>query len=438
MLKNKNIFYGWKLLAALCVIYFLSIGTAFSGFAVLLPPILAEFNWSRTQAGGAFALATIALGVMGPLVALLMRQIGIRWTIALGGVVTSSASVVAYNMEQLWQLYLGVGFLLGTGMAMQTILPCSQVVTNWFYHRRSFAMGIFLASGGLGGFVWAPLFATLTEVTGEWRYAASLIGVAAVASSLMAIWIVRDRPEVVGEVVDGHEFNQSRVKSSENKKPNAVFRTEKDWETNLALKSWGFWIVVFTGATATLGVTIVNSQSMLHLQDIGIDPVTASQALGVTGLVSTIGRLLSGYYGDRLEPKYLLSLGILLVTVGMLLLGHASNTFFVFLYAVVFGLGYGMSLVASMALLANYFGSTHYGALFSVRGIVVTALGAIGPIAAGLSADNFDSYLPIFYLFSVIGLSAALMQLLTPAPVHPELKLKKKDVMEAEPCRMNN
>ncbi|HBC57228.1 MAG TPA: hypothetical protein DCZ03_08700 [Gammaproteobacteria bacterium] len=437
-MKNKKIFYGWKLLAALCVIYFLSIGTAFSGFAVLLPPILAEFNWSRTQAGGAFALATIALGVMGPLVALLMRQIGIRWTMALGGVVTSAASVVAYNMEQLWQLYLGVGFLLGTGMAMQTILPCSQVVTNWFYHRRSLAMGIFLASGGLGGFVWAPLFAALTEATGEWRYAASLIGVAAMVSSLMAMWIVRDRPEQVGEVVDGQEFNQSQTLSSEASKPKRVFRTEKDWETSLALKSWGFWIVVFTGATATLGVTIVNSQSMLHLQDLGIDAVTASQALGITGLVSTVGRLMSGFYGDRLEPKYLLSLGLLLVTIGMLLLGYATTTLFVFLYAVIFGLGYGMSLVASMALLANYFGSTHYGALFSVRGIVVTALGAIGPIAAGLSADNFDSYLPIFYLFSVMGVSAALIQFLTPAPIHPELKSKQKTVIEVEPCRASN
>ena len=44
-------FYGWRLLAALSVIYFLSIGTLYYGLSITLPEFITTFGWSRAEAG---------------------------------------------------------------------------------------------------------------------------------------------------------------------------------------------------------------------------------------------------------------------------------------------------------------------------------------------------------------------------------------------------
>ena len=55
-------FYGWKLLAGISLIFFLAIGLTFSGVGVLLPYMVDEFGWSRTQMGTGYALIALMFG----------------------------------------------------------------------------------------------------------------------------------------------------------------------------------------------------------------------------------------------------------------------------------------------------------------------------------------------------------------------------------------
>ncbi|HNV55158.1 MAG TPA: hypothetical protein PKO17_08320, partial [Pseudomonadales bacterium] len=71
-------FYGWRLLAALSVIYFLSIGTLYYGLSITLPEFITTFGWSRAEASTGFSITTLSMGLAGPLVAYAMNRFGVR------------------------------------------------------------------------------------------------------------------------------------------------------------------------------------------------------------------------------------------------------------------------------------------------------------------------------------------------------------------------
>ncbi len=196
-------FYGWRLLGVLSFIYFMSIGIVFYGFAVTLPEIIATFGWSRGQASTGFAITGAALGLSGPLVAAMITRIGTRLTIFAGGFVTASGALLTYFTTSLVQFYISAGLLLGLGMAMQTIIPGTQLVSNWFARRRALAIGLFMASGGLGGGLVPPLTAYAIEATGSWRVIWLAMAAGALFSSFLALVFVKERPADLGQQVDG-------------------------------------------------------------------------------------------------------------------------------------------------------------------------------------------------------------------------------------------
>jgi hypothetical protein len=47
LLRRRGIYYGWWIVLAAASIVFLSAGTFFHGFGLLVGPLTAEFGWSR-------------------------------------------------------------------------------------------------------------------------------------------------------------------------------------------------------------------------------------------------------------------------------------------------------------------------------------------------------------------------------------------------------
>ncbi|HQN41395.1 MAG TPA: MFS transporter, partial [Pseudomonadales bacterium] len=137
------------------------------------------------------------------------------------------------------------------------------------------------------------------------------------------------------------------------------------------------------------------------------------------GLFNTGGRLLTGVLGDRYDPRYLLGAGLLVQLLGIVVLDQTTQPWIAYLFAVLFGIGYGMASVASFPLIANYFGASSYARLFSVRSLVATALGAVGPVAAAMAHDSLHSYRPVFLGFAAIALLMVVMAITMRPPLPP-------------------
>lgn len=408
-------FYGWILLAALSAIYFFSVGTVYYGFSVIVPDMIKDLGWSRSEASLGFSILGLVLGMSGPLAAFCIRRFGARATMAAGGLIGVAGTISCYFMSSLLQYYLFIG-VIGFGLALLSVIPGLQTLANWFARKRSLAIGVFMSMGGAGAFFAAPAISLLVQYTGNWRNAWLVMAGATLLGAVIAAIFVRDTPAAKGTFVDGVDPSKASP-AGEIKKVLQVHQTQVSWETRDALRAMPFWMIVAAASAVVFGHGVVNSQGMLHLRDLGITPVTAASAIGIIGMLGAAGRLFTGILGDRIDPRYLLAAGLTLELTAMVLLIFADSVSMVYVFAVVFGAGNGMAIVASPALVANYFGNKNYASLIGIRGLIITPIAALGPIVAGYTFDTTGSYTSVFLAFAAVAVIPVIIILGMRAPV---------------------
>ena len=414
-------FYGWILLTALSAIYFFSVGTIFYGFSVIVPEMIRDMGWSRSQASLGFSLFGMALGLSGPVAAYLIGLFNARTVMSAGGLLASIGAFAASFMNSLMHYYVLLCFI-AFGLALLSIVPGLQLLANWFARKRALAIGIFMSMGGAGAFFAAPAISALVQATGNWRHAWLVMAVAALSGSVIALIFVRDKPEDKGTVVDGGvPVTPSGGAATAAASPK-VHQTAVSWEVRDAVRTMSFWIIILAASAVVLGHGIVNSQGVLHLRDLGISPVVAASVIGMIGMLGAGGRLFTGILGDHIDPRYLLAAGLTLELIAMVLLIFADTVVVAYAFAIIFGAGNGMAIVASPALVANYFGNRNYASLIGIRGVAVTLISAAGPFLAGLTFDRSGSYTPAFLAFAAIAMIPVIIVLFMrpPEPKDPE------------------
>jgi len=102
---------------------------------------------------------------------------------------------------------------------------------------------------------------------------------------------------------------------------------------------------------------------------------------------------------------------------GIFVLIRAEQEALVYLFAVLFGLGFGLYLVAFTSLIANYFGAENYAKIYALLGLCYTVLTASGPILAGYAYDKLGSYDLPFYVILAFGFCASIAVLFMKPPV---------------------
>jgi MFS family permease len=82
-----------------------------------------------------------------------------------------------------------------------------------------------------------------------------------------------------------------------------------------------------------------------------------------------------------------------------------------YLFAVIFGLGYGGSATVQSSLVADFFGLRAHGAVLGLTIFAITAGGALGSFLAGYIFDISGSYHWAFILCSILTSSGLLFSI---------------------------
>lgn len=412
-------FSGWKITLSLCAIYFLSLGFIYYGYAAVLPAMIKDLGWSRGDASLGFAMLSVVAGFTAPLAAYSIRRMGARNTIIAGGGVSALGALITYSTHSLAQYYAGVGIVLAVGVTLQSLVPGGQVLANWFLRRRALTMGLFLSMGGIGAFIAAPTVAYIIKVTGDWRSVWLVLGSGPLLASLVAYLFVHNRPEDIGQHQDGVDpARSSEIAGRTPVKKSAVYQTVYQWTMPEAFRTRELWYIIIAFTLAAMGMAIAISQSLIFLQqDRGIDPLIAGSALGTVGLLGVAGRLSGGVLGDYLEPRFIMAAGLTLQLIGMVLLNYSDTAMLVYMYAMMSGLGYGLSYLSLPTLIANYYSAHDYARLVSTAYLIIVPLSAAGPVIAGYTYDLIHSYTVIFLGFSALEAVPVLLMLMMRPPM---------------------
>lgn len=380
MSARPPVFYGWIVAMCACLVMFLTYGAQYS-FGVFFSAMLVELGWSRAGLAGAFSLYSLVYIGLSFTSGRLTDRLGPRWVVALGGGFLGGGMILVGMIQAPWQFYLAYGLIAGIGMSAAYV-PCNATVVKWFIRRRGLAIGVTGCGTSLGIAAFPPLSEALIARFG-WRTTYVVFGVTVlVVLNLLARFMVRD-PETLDLRPDGDPPATGRATPSA--------QLETSWSLQEAMRVTPFWLLA---SIMVLSLSTIPS-AYVHLpqyaQDLHLQ-VPRSTFIMIVGLSALLGNLLLGRFADLLGRRgaLLCSLSIGAVAFGGFTIARGAATLYV--ASAGFGFYYGTYASLFPAVMGDYFGRLHAGALTGFCFAMGSLTSALGPMLMGLAADISGHY----------------------------------------------
>lgn len=419
---NSKKFYGWKLVSVFFAVYFLNGTFPYYGGVVINSFMSAEMGLDRGALGLGFSIFTVTFGLTSPLVGSLVTRIGARKTLLYGcAVLATGTLLMAFAVSTAWHYNLYFGVIIGIGVGMSGVVPILSSLSFWFKLRKATATAIVMSASGMSALISAPLLAIIVGYTGNWRFGWMTVTITVLITAIIVALGAVDTPAAMDQHPDGIDPRTTAIDSSGEADVPRVYQSLESWSVTETFKSRSWWLLVAGSFAFLVPFNIAMGHGVVHLLDLGHSEEMASFSIGLIALCSIGGRLLGGWLGDRIEPRFIWSVSLVVMFVGIVLLRNASTVAMVYAYAAMLGIGMGACLVCMITLTGNYYGTDAYAKIVGWLLSISTVLAAVSPILAGAAYDSYGSYEMAFWgaMFITI-LGAFLMPFAYPPQKAPQ------------------
>ena len=134
-LAARGIHYGWAMVA-LAFVYSLFASASLGVPAVLIQPMSQELGWSIGELSGPQGLRFALFGLAAPFAGGLMLRYGPRRMLGIAGVLVLGGLLLTVLMTERWQMWLGLGMVLGLAPGLTALQLGAVISTRWFANRR--------------------------------------------------------------------------------------------------------------------------------------------------------------------------------------------------------------------------------------------------------------------------------------------------------------
>ncbi|RJQ59906.1 MAG: MFS transporter [Desulfobacteraceae bacterium] len=342
-----------------------------NAFSVFLKPLVSDFGWSRAAAAGAYSLYAVTHNIFSPFVGAVSDKFGPRIVAASGGFCLGISMILMSRIHAIWELYVYYALFLGFGIA-SIYAPMLAVVSQYFRIKRGLAIGIASIGVGCGSLLMSPLTGWLVSSC-NWRSAYLALGVLTWMIFIPIILLVK-----------GVSRQSTRT---ENGNPLSV-----DFSFLEALKTKSLWVYTFSFFFISISIWPIIIHFVPLLTDSGFLLVKASLLTGLLGGVSVVGRIVGGFFSDRIGRKRILLAGFIIQMISLIWLYYSRQEWMFYVFALFFGFSSGLWAGVVAAFPADYFGLRATGSIFGVTLIMVGVGSAIGTYLGGYLFDRSGSY----------------------------------------------
>jgi OFA family oxalate/formate antiporter-like MFS transporter len=307
---------------------------------------------------------------------------------AIGAVMCGCSSIWLSQAKSMTEVNIWA-FSVGASSAF-VYLPGLTVVQRWYPERRGLVAGFFNMAFGLSAAVMSPVFSILLL---KWGYEALTLaaGCAALTIGLSASVLIRFP-----------ENDQSTPASAGPLAPagRSVYEALKSREF------WCLWLTwVFAGAAGASMIVLATGFGLAR----GLNLAQAVVLLTAFNLTNGCGRLISGYFSDRIGRSRIMTMSFAGAGLAYLSMPHLAGLWLWAALAAVIGFAFGTLFAVSGPLAGDCFGMAHFGAIF---GLIFTAYGFVsGPLGPWLSGHILDisrgNYTLVFSYLGLMYLGAA-------------------------------
>jgi MFS family permease len=222
----------WWLVIAGCITHAVNTGFSYFGMSAFFPSIEQEFGWSRTSISGAFSLARIESGFMGPFEGYLTDRLGARRIMFIGVGLCVLGFLALSRVHSLPMLYVVIvlGIVLGSGIGFY--VPISVLIAKIFHEKRSLAFGIFRMGPGLSG----PLVPVVGWMIGSWGWRS-----AAVISACILLVVCLPLAYAISRVSQAQETAARKDPDSDIRPRNQTPGSDPQFTLSAAMRTPTFW-----------------------------------------------------------------------------------------------------------------------------------------------------------------------------------------------------
>jgi MFS family permease len=396
MIAARKLSYGWVVVSAAFLVTFITCGVNFS-YGVFFLPIVSEFGWSRGLASVVVLVAGLTYAITMPITGIAADRYGYKWVLTISTGFLALGMALSSQIQDLWQLYLFDGLLIGLSISASFAIPVA-LVALWFTRRQGLAVGAATLGVSLGTAL-IPLAITYLISTAGWRTTFLIAGIAVAVICIPAALLMR-RPtaaETMALSADGQP-----------EPAQAGPETREDAYTGLtlsqALRTSQFWMLFLVFLFFLLSLGLVMLHMIPYAVDSGLTPVQAATLLTLIGVCGIAGRLTSGMISDRVgvKPVIIFCLLTLAAITTWIAFSRQESTFY--LFAAIWGIAYSGFVTMMVRIVRQVFGIQALGSIFGAL-FVSDGIGfGVGPWIAGYVFDVTGSY-----QYSFIAVAAGLV-----------------------------
>lgn len=384
-------FVPWSLVA-LCFAVGVASRSISDSFVVFVPSLQDAFAASRSSVTVVYSFALLVGGTGAAVAGWIVDRFGLRALTVIGMSAAAIATASASQATHLWQLYLGLGVVMGFAGASLSGVLSSSVLGRWFpAHRLGVALAVAWSASGVGAIVILPLAEHIIATAG-WRHAYFVF--ACISAAFIPLLLV---------------LPWRRITSGAPTLARAKASLSTGMTVRQAVREWPFWALTCSFGFTSLGIFAIVPQAMVYLLERGMEGGYAARALAVAGMLTPLGMVGFSWLSDRGGRKLaaVLAYACSIVGVGMLALVRGPNDdVWLWLYVLLFGGSQGSRgpMISTLATL-RYHGA-NFGRIYGLISMGMGLGGFVGAWIGGLLHDLTGGYAAVM-IFSVCALALA-------------------------------
>ena len=376
-----------------CLIAMLAFGPR-SSLGFFLTPMSQEHHWGREVFSVAIAIQNLLWGLGQPFAGGIADRFGATRVMVAGAVCYALGLALMAHSATPSMLDLSAGALIGLGLsgcsfnlvigAFGKLLP-----ESW----RSLAFGAGTAAGSFGQFLYSPIGVALMDKFG-WQTAIMIF--AGATMLILPLSIALATPAApVGQKTKVEPSTQSARQAF----------AEAFGHRSYVLRVLGFFTCGFQLAFVTVHLPS-------YLIDRGLSAEIGGWTLATIGLFNIIGSIASGYLGNRMPKRYILSIIYFARALSIIaFITLPASPVATLIFGAVTGLLWLSTVPPTSALVAVMFGTRWLSMLFGFAFFSHQVGGFLGVLLGGYVFDAYGSYNPVWWLSVFFGVMSALINL---------------------------
>jgi len=373
-----------------CLIALLSFGPR-SALGQFLTPLSLAGNWGRDVFSLAVALQNLLWGFGQPFAGAVADRFGAIRVLSAGALLYAAGLILMAYSTTPAMLHLSAGVLIGFGLSgcsFNLVIGAlgKLVPENW----RSFAFGAGTAAGSFGQFLFSPLARALID---RFDYPTALGVFAAMMLLIVPLSLALATP------------------SADSKSP-AAPRQSLRQALSEAFSHRSYVLLVLGFFTCGFQLAFITVHLPSYLLDRGLSADIGAWTVAVIGLFNIVGSLFSGWLGDRMPKRYILSFiyfGRALAVVAFITL--PASPALAIAFGAVTGLLWLSTVPPTSGLVAVMFGTRWLAMLFGFAFFSHQVGGFLGVLLGGLLFERTGSYDVVWWLSVFFGVASALINL---------------------------